>query len=86
VTSEIGAPEVARTVRAVIEAHGRLPGRTSVGDDEDLFRAGMTSHATVNVMLALEEAFDIEFSDELLTKSTFRSVSSIQDAVLGLMG
>ena len=35
----------------------------------DLYAAGMTSHASVNVMLALEDAFDIEFPDELLTKS-----------------
>ena len=41
----------------------------------------MTSHASVNVMLALEDAFDIEFPDALLTKHTFCTVATIRDAV-----
>jgi acyl carrier protein len=41
----------------------------------------MTSHASVNVMLALEDALDIEFPERLLKKSTFASVASILDAL-----
>ena len=37
----------------------------------------MTSHASVNVMLALEDAFDVEFPDEMLKRSVFESVASI---------
>jgi acyl carrier protein len=37
-------------------------------------------------MLALEDAFDIEFPDELLTKHTFSTLSTIRDAVAGLHG
>ena len=44
----------------------------------------MTSHASVNVMLALEGAFDIEFPDELLKRSVFASIASIRDAVAGI--
>ena len=47
----------------------------------DLYRAGLTSHASVNVMLALEDAFDIEFPDALLKKSTFESIAAIADAL-----
>ena len=39
----------------------------------------MTSHASVNVMLALEDAFDVEFPDEMLKRSVFESVASITD-------
>ena len=37
----------------------------------------MTSHASVNVMLALETAFDVEFPDAMLKRSVFESVRSI---------
>ncbi len=31
----------------------------------------------MNVMLALEEEFDIEFPDEMLTRNAFESIDSI---------
>ena len=39
--------------------------------------AGMTSHASVNVMIALEDTFDVEFLDSMLKRSVFQSVASI---------
>jgi acyl carrier protein len=45
----------------------------------------MTSHASVNLMLALEAAFDIEFPDAMLKRSVFQSVASISKA-LGELG
>ncbi|MCU1409609.1 MAG: Aminoacyl carrier protein [Rhodoglobus sp.] len=74
------------TVRRVLDTHGKL--KTPAGaltEDDDLYAAGMTSHASVNVMLAVEDAFDIEFPDELLTKTTFCSIRSISSAVEGLL-
>ena len=53
----------------------------SVSDDADLYQSGMTSHASVNLMLALEDAFDVEFPDEMLRRSVFESVSAISAAV-----
>jgi acyl carrier protein len=41
----------------------------------------MTSHASVQVMLALEEAFDVEFPDSMLTRSVFGSIASISAAL-----
>ena len=32
--------------------------------DDDLYLLGLTSHATVNVMLALEDEFEIEFPEQ----------------------
>jgi acyl carrier protein len=74
-------------VRQVLAEFGNLPVDVStLSDDADLYQAGLTSHASVNVMLALEDAFDTEFPDELLRKSTFESVASINAALseLGL--
>jgi acyl carrier protein len=46
----------------------------------------MTSHASVNVMLALEDEFDIEFPESMLRKSTFESVYAIREALSELVG
>lgn len=46
----------------MLPGHGRLPIHVStLADDSDLSQAGMTSHASANVMLALEDALDLEF-------------------------
>lgn len=71
----------------MIRTHGRLPMDVDdLGEDADLFQAGMTSHASVNVMLGLEDAFDLEFPDRMLTRSVFESVSSIRAALVELAG
>lgn len=69
-------------IRRVLRDHARLPvDPDAVGDGADLFTAGMSSHASVNVMLALEDAFDIEFPDRMLTRSVFESVAAISAAI-----
>lgn len=69
-------------IRQVLNTHGRLPvAADSLSDDANLYAAGMTSHASVNVMLALEEEFDVEFPDEMLTRSAFESIGSIAGAL-----
>ncbi|WP_327062973.1 acyl carrier protein [Kocuria rhizophila] len=70
------------TVRSVLAEQGKLSeDAQSIAVDADLYRAGMTSHASVNVMLGLEDEFGIEFPEERLTKATFTSVQSITEAV-----
>jgi acyl carrier protein len=54
----------------------------TLADDADLYAAGLTSHATVTLMLALEEAFDVEFPDSLLRRRTFSSVDAIVEALM----
>jgi len=72
-------------IRTILSEHGRFPvDVATIKDDEDLFDAGMTSHASVNVMLALEEEFDLEFPEIMLRKSTFESVVAIRAALLEL--
>jgi len=69
-------------IRQAIKDHARLPIDVStVADDDDLYQAGMTSHASVNVMLALEDAFDIEFPDRMLRRSVFESIAAIAAAL-----
>lgn len=69
-------------VRQIIREHGRLPADLdALDDDADLYQAGMTSHASVNVMLALESEFDVEFPDAMLKRTVFQSVRSIREAL-----
>ena len=72
-------------IRRVLRDHGRLgvdPDQLS--PDADLYQSGMTSHASVNVMLALEDEFDVEFPDSMLKRSVFQSIDSIAGALTEL--
>jgi acyl carrier protein len=69
-------------IRRVVAAHAQLPVDVdSLTDQADLFQAGMSSYASVNVMLALEEAFDIEFPDSMLDRTVFESIATIAAAI-----
>ncbi len=69
-------------IREVIREHGNLSvDPATLADDADLYQAGITSHASVNVMIALEDTFDVEFLDSMLKRSVFESVDSIAQAL-----
>ncbi len=77
-----GDQAVHARVRRVIKDHARLPVDVDGLDDlTDLYDAGMTSHASVNLMLALEAEFDVEFPDAMLKRDVFESVAAIADAL-----
>ena len=68
----------AAKIRSILKEHGRLTkDADSLAADADLYQAGMTSHASVNVMLALEGEFDVEFPDSMLKRSSFESIAAI---------
>ena len=69
-------------IRQVLRDHGHLAVDVdTLADDADLYQAGMTSHASVNVMIALEDTFYVEFLDSMLKRSVFESVDSIAEAL-----
>ncbi len=71
-------------VRMIVGKHGQLARHVdSVSDDASLSDAGMTSHSSVNVMLALEAIYG-ELPEEMLTRSVFHSISSIAQAMQAL--
>ena len=75
------------SIREILAQHGRLSVDVSSLDEEsDLYSAGLTSLATVGIMLALEDRFDIEFPESMLSRKTFKSVATIADAVSNLAG
>ena len=69
-------------IRKVLRDHGRLNlDADQVDASADLYQSGLTSHASVNVMLALEAAFDVEFPDHMLKRNVFSSIQSIGRAI-----
>lgn len=73
-------------IRQVLAKHGKLAvDATTLGTDDDLFEAGLSSHASVNVMLALEDEYDIEFPDEALKKATFATIDNLAAVVAKLV-
>lgn len=77
--------EIAK-IRTILGQHGRLSVDVNgLADDSDLYNAGLTSLATVGVMLALEDHFNIEFPEPMLKRKTFESLESIAEAVAELV-
>lgn len=75
-----------KQIRDVLAAHGRMAvDPLTVSAQADLYELGLSSHASVNVMLALEDEFDIEFPDEALKKSTFASILNIEQVIGSLL-
>ena len=71
-----------QTIREIVDKHGRLTsGLDGLADSANLYTAGLTSHASVNVMLALEDEFDIEFPERLLKRATFESIANLREAI-----
>ena len=74
-------------IRAILREHVRLNADvTTLDPDGDLYRAGMTSHASVNLMLALEDKFGVEFPERMLRRRTFETIATIRGAIEELGG
>jgi acyl carrier protein len=81
------ADTIDQRIFAILKDHARLSQDVAtLTADSDLYRAGMTSHASVNVMLALEGAFDVEFPDRMLKRESFESLAAMRNAIAELTG
>ena len=79
---DVATTDMRQRVRQILSEHGRLTGAIDqLSDSSDLYAAGLTSLATVSLMLALEEGFEIEFPDAMLSRKTFTSIDSLVAAV-----
>ncbi len=74
-------------IRSLLAEHARLlVDVKDLHEDSDLYQAGLTSLSTVNLMLALEEHFDVEFLDRMLGRKTFGSLRTLNEAIAELRG
>lgn len=72
----------AEKVREILTKHSRLDvDINSLKEEDDLYELGLTSLTTVNIMLAIEDAFDIEFPDSKLNRKTFNSIESLVEVI-----
>ncbi|TWS19793.1 acyl carrier protein [Tsukamurella asaccharolytica] len=73
---------VDEVIRAIVAAHGRLTRPIAdIAGGDDLYALGLTSHAAVNIMLAVEDRFTIEFPDSAMNKTTFGTLDSLAATV-----
>jgi acyl carrier protein len=73
-------------VRDLLAKHGGLPvAMDTIADDADLYAAGLSSFASVQLMLGLEDAFDIEFPDHLLNRKSFSSINAIAETLATIL-
>jgi len=64
-------------IRKVLAESGRLSvPMESVADADDLYAAGLSSHASVSVMLGLEDD-----PDAMLTRAVFASIDAMADGL-----
>jgi acyl carrier protein len=64
---------------------GRLPvDVASIGDNQDLYAAGLTSFSAVQLMLGIEDAFDIEFPERMLNRKSFSTIAAIEACLMEL--
>ena len=72
-------------IRRILRDHADLMvDVATLSDGDDLFRAGLISHAMVDVMLALEDQFGVEFPGRMLRRSVFQSIDAIAAALTEL--
>ena len=69
----------------LLAEHGRMPVEAaSIAPAADLYAAGLTSFAAVQLMLALEDEFDVEFPERMLNRRSFATVDAIADCIAEL--
>lgn len=74
------------TIRTLLAKLGGLPVSVeTLTNESDLYAAGLSSFASVQLMLGLEEAFDLEFPDHLLNRKSFQSIAAIETAVKSIL-
>jgi acyl carrier protein len=65
-------------IRRLLQENGRLHTPIEqLSDSADLYQAGLTPFAAIRTMLAIEEAFDIEFPVAMLRRQSFSSINAI---------
>jgi acyl carrier protein len=72
------ADRIAELVRAILEKRGAA---RPVGRDDTLTDCGISSLDMVNLMLAVEAAFDLKIPDRDMTPANFRTIARIEALV-----
>jgi D-alanine--poly(phosphoribitol) ligase subunit 2 len=77
---------IAQDIREILGSNEAFAGKADkLSEDDSLFDKGLDSFGSVQLMLALEERFNIEFPDDLLNRKSFSSIRAIREAVTSLI-
>ena len=71
-------------IEKIVREHAGLDSLADITHSTDLYQAGMTSYASVTLMIALENEFELEFPDGMLSRNVFESIDSIANAIESL--
>ena len=74
----VSVQDIRETLRSVASLAGIAD---DVGEDDNLFDRGLDSFGSVQLMLALEERFNVEFPDHLLNRRSFSTIRIIRETV-----
>ncbi len=75
------------TIRDILSTSGNLStGVEEIGMGDDLFALGLSSFQSVQLMMAIEERFDLQFPDAMIRKETFQSIGAMVRAVDFILG
>ena len=78
--------DITQTIRAILREHGLLAADiATLNEHSDLYQAGLSSHGSVNLMLALEEHFEVEFPERMLRRCSFMSIAAIRSCLSELV-
>ena len=70
------------TVRRLVDQQLNLTAHGyELAPDDDLWHLGMTSLTCLGLMLAIEDTVGVEFPEDALKESTFRTVNMITEAI-----
>ena len=78
-------PKVDEQYEAILRQHMPVAEDFKFQDDTELGKVGLDSLTAVDVMLSLEDTFEIVFPDSMLTYEVFRHYASLRDAVQTLV-
>lgn len=56
----------------------------NISDDADLYEIGLSSLNTIQLMLAIENHFNLEIPDRMLSRNLFQSINSLASAITQL--
>ncbi|MGW3411379.1 phosphopantetheine-binding protein [Streptomyces sp. NPDC000888] len=77
-------PGLSASIRSVLESQTSIAVE-ELGPDDNLWSAGLTSLESVRAMMAIEDELRLEFPPSLLSRATFESLSSIEQAVVAVL-
>jgi acyl carrier protein len=73
------------TIRRVIDEKGHLGmAAARLSADADLYAAGLTPFAAIQIMLELERRLDIEFPKSMLNRRSMATIGAIASLLLAL--